>query len=125
MELEQIKKLVKETMHNWKVDNVYLYFIDATCRRCDVNTLKDDKVENFSVHIAPEGKGFYVITEVELTRDLHYQTERGFDTEEELVQYLKKLDKLDIKDLDDAKEAMNKALEKCFENTFLGHKEEN
>lgn len=29
MELEQIKKLVKETMHNWKVDNVYLYFIDG------------------------------------------------------------------------------------------------
>ena len=60
-----------------------------------------------------------MITDIGLTRKLHYETEGGFDTEEELVQYLKKIDKLDIKDLDDAKEKMNKALEKCFGNPFL------
>lgn len=125
MELKETHELVKETMQNWEVDNYYLYFIDATCRRCDVNTLKDDKVENFSVHISPKGNRFYVITEVEITGYLYYRAEGHLDTKEELVQYLKKLDKLDIKDLDDAKEEMNKALEKCFESTFLGHKEEN
>ena len=124
-ELEQIYKLVKETMHNWEVDGYYLYFIHATCRRCDVNTLKDDKVENFLVSVGLKGKQFYVSTEVEITRDLHYRTEGYIDTKEELVQYLEKLDKLGIKDLDNAKEEMNKALEKHFENIFLGQKEEN
>jgi hypothetical protein len=117
MELEQIRKLVKETMQNWELDDLYLCFVHAV--------YKDSEVGKFLVHIAPKGNRFYVITEVELTKNLRYQTERDFDTEEELVQYLEKLDKLDIKDLDNAKEEMNKDLEKYFENTFLGNKEEN
>ena len=117
MELEQIRKLVKETMQNWELDDLYLCFVHAV--------YKDREVGKFLVHIAPKGNGFHVITEVELTRNLHYQTERYIDTKEKLVQHLKKLDKLDIKDLDNAKEEMNKILEKCFKNTFLGNKEEN
>lgn len=111
MELKQIHKLVKETMQNWEPDDLY--------SRCVCVIYKDRQAGKFYVHIAPEGNGFYMITDIGLTKNLHYETEGGFDTEEELVQYLKKLDKLDIKVLNHAKEEMNKALEKCFENTFL------
>lgn len=111
MELKQIHKLVKETMQNWEPDDLCSCFVHVI--------YKDRKAGKFYVHIAPEGNGFYVITDIGLTQNLRYETEGGFDTEEELVQYLKKLDKLDTKDLDDAKEKMNKALEKCFKNTFL------
>lgn len=119
MELKEIYELVKETMQNWEPDDLYSH--------CVCVIYKDRQAGKFFVHIEPVGNVFYVNTDIGLTKELHYETEEYLDTEE-LVQYLKKLDKLDkldVKVLNDAKEEMNKALEKCFKNTFLGHKEEN
>ena len=97
MELDELCKLVKETMPNYEVIS-HLSFVVA------LN--KNIKGEGFSIAINSVGKIFHVIPSVEITRDVLYEVGKEIESKEDLVQYLKTLNKLGSEDIEESKEEL-------------------
>lgn len=76
MKLDELCKLVKETMPNYGVIP-HLSFVVA------LN--KNIKCEGFSIVINSVGKIFQVIPSVEITKDISYEVGREIESKEDLI----------------------------------------
>lgn len=109
MELDELCKLVKETMPNYEVIP-HLSFVVA------LN--KNIKGEGFSIEVNSVGKIFQVSTSVKITDGVFYEVGKEIESKEDLAQYLKTLNKLGSEDIEETKEELNQTLKKKFYVTF-------
>ena len=109
MELTELCKLVKETMPNYEVIP-HLSFVVA------LN--KSVRGEWFSIEINSVGKIFQVFSSVKITGDVFYEVGKEIESKEDLVQYLKTLNKLGSEDIEETKGELNQTLKNKFDATF-------
>lgn len=109
MELTKLCKLVKETMPNYEVIP-HLSFVVA------LN--KSVRGEGFSIEINSVGKIFQVFSSVKITGDVFYEVGKKIESKEDLVQYLKTLNKLGSEDIEETKGELNQTLKNKFDATF-------
>lgn len=109
MELDELCKLVKETMPNYEVIS-HLSFVVA------LN--KNIKGEGFSIEINSVGKIFQVFSSIKITGDVLYEVGKEIESKEELIQYLKTLNKLGSEDIEETKGELNQTLKNKFDATF-------
>lgn len=109
MELTELCKLVKETMPNYEVIP-HLSFVVA------LN--KSVRGEGFSIEINSVGKIFQVFSSVKITGDVFYEVGKEIESKEDLVQYLKTLNKLGSEDIEETKGELNQTLKNKFDATF-------
>lgn len=109
MELDELCKLVKETMPNYEVIP-HLSFVVA------LN--KNIRGEGFSIEVNSVGKIFQVFSSIKITEDVLYEVGKEIESKEDLVQYLKTLNKLGSGDIEETKEELIQTLKKKFDVTF-------
>lgn len=110
VELNELCKLVKEVMPNWEVIP-HLSFVVALNRNI--------KGEGFLIEINSVGKIFQVFSSVKITGDVLYEVGKEIESKENLVQYLKTLNKLGSEDIEETKGELNQTLKNKFESTFI------